>query len=216
MNYLKKHGKLIEKAKKDLGDSQPVEFIELIRTQEVNEGSPRIEDDRPAKKMLQEFQKAISFHFSNGTPYSILHFILELSAKSLSFDNNQASFPAFCSDLDIFQDVLWTILADHGFLFAEARPLAAKQISQPQAAMYVEKHNLIYQRLQQIYLDYEEKVKKIDKESAILKHLEKIADPDEPDWFRRLLRQIIQNGNADLQNMDIDCIEEALEKNLLS
>ena len=230
MNYLKKHGKLIEKAKKDLGDSQPVEFIELIRTQEVNEGSPRIEDDRPAKKTLQEFQKAISFHFSNGTPYSILHFILELSAKSLSFDNNQSSFPAFCSDLDIFQDVLWTILADHGFLFAEARPLAAKQISQPQAAMYVEKHNLrgnvshyeaamiddIYQRLQQIYLDYEEKVKKIDKESAILKHLEKIADPDEPDWFRRLLRQIIQNGNADLQNMEIDCIEEALEKNLLS
>lgn len=230
MNYIKKHGKLIEKAKKDLGDSQPVEFIELIRTQEVNEGSPRIEDDRPAKKTLQEFQKAISFHFSNGTPYSILHFILELSAKSLSFDNNQSSFSAFCSDLDIFQDVLWTILADHGFLFAEARPLAAKQISQPQAAMYVEKHNLrgnvshyeaamiddIYQRLQQIYLDYEEKVKKIDKESAILKHLEKIADPDEPDWFRRLLRQIIQNGNADLQNMEIDCIEEALEKNLLS
>ena len=229
MNYLKKHDKLIEKAKKDLGD-QPVEFIELIRTQEVNEGSPRIEDDRPAKKMLQEFQKSISSHFNNRTPHSILHFILGLPAEPLSSDNDQSSHPVFYSDLSTFQDVLWTILADHGFLFAEARPLAAKQTSKPQAAMYVEKHNLrgnvshyeaamiddIYQKFQQIYLDYEGKVKKIDTESAILKRMEKIADPGKPDWFKNLLRQIIQNGNADLRNAEIDCIEEALEKNLLS
>lgn len=229
MSYLMEHDKRAEKVKKGLGN-QPVEFIELIRTQEVNEGSPRIEDDYPAKKMLQEFQEAIFSHFNNGIPYSILHFILALPAKILSSDNDQSSLPAFYSDLSIFQDVLWTTLADHGFLFAEARPLAAKQISQPQAAMYVEKHDLkgnashyetamiddVYQRLQKIYLDYEEKVKKNDKESAILKHLEKIADPDEPGWFKSLLRQIIQNGNADLRNAEIDCIEEALEKNLLS
>lgn len=230
MNYLNKHNKLIKKTKEALGDSQSVEFIELIRTQEVNEGSPRIEDDRPAKQTLQEFQEAISSHFNNGIPYSILHFILDLPTEPHFSENDQSPHPVFYSDLSIFQDVLWTILADHGFLFAESRPLSAKQISQSQIAMYVEKHGIrsnvfhneskmiddIYQRFQQIYLDYEGKVKKVNTKSAILKHMEEIADPGEPDWFRDLLRQIILNEGSDLRNTEIDYIKEALEKKSLS
>jgi len=184
--------------------------------------------------MLQEFQDAISFQF-NGIPYSILHFILKLPEKSIFPDNNQSPFPAFCSNPNIFQDLLCTILADQGFLFAEARPLAAGQMSTWNAIMCLDKkydlmRNLshdeayiiddIYQSLKKLYFDYEGRIGKDNTESPILKRLREIADPADKaggsDWFRRLLRQIIQNGNTELRNAKIDCVEEALKNNLLT
>jgi len=105
MSYLKGQEELIKKVKDNLGDPQPIEFIELIKAQEVNKGSPQIEDDRPAKKCSKSFKtpfpfNSMEFHILYCTSFlSCPKNLFSLIITNLLFQHfvlTQTSFRIYC------------------------------------------------------------------------------------------------------------------------
>lgn len=230
-SYLKSRKEDIKKARKDAGNPPPSEFSKLITAYDVDKGTPPLKDPSLPKRKLRDFEKSISFHFTKGIPYSALHCILALPEMSICLGDDTPPFPAVCANAKTFQNVLLSILSDYGFLFAEARPTAAGQVSPTDANVCTNEqfdhmHNAetdeseiiseIYQKFQEFYCDYEKNFKMTSKKSVILERLAKIADPNRPDWFQRLLRQIFQARNKSLPDAKIDCVKEALERGLLT